>query len=104
MGRCWATLGLLSLRVAASEVMSRQDSDEAYVLEAYVLDMCDEVLGGTGQQGHRFDWLLGDPGATGRQVNLPVDSYWPGHQLVVAYRELQHDQPMPIAVQLVGPR
>jgi hypothetical protein len=24
-----------------------------------------------------------------------VDAYWPGHQLVVEYRELQHDQPMP---------
>lgn len=78
-------------RVAFSVAMSREDSDEAYVL-----GMCDEVLGEVGRQGHRFDWLLGDPGATGRRVKLPVDSYWPGHQLVVEYRELQHDQPVPI--------
>ncbi|MEU1086313.1 hypothetical protein ACFYPN_23980 [Streptomyces sp. NPDC005576] len=71
--------------------MSREDSDEAYVL-----DMCDEILGEAGRRGHRFDWLLGDPGATGRQVKLPVDSYWHGHRLVVEYRELQHDQPVPI--------
>ncbi|MFE7896359.1 hypothetical protein ACFU3E_02230 [Streptomyces sp. NPDC057424] len=26
---------------------------------------------------------------------MPVDAYWPGHQLVVEYRERQHDQPVP---------
>lgn len=44
---------------------------------------------------HKLDWLLGDAGAGGRRAKLPVDAYWPGHQLVVEYRELQHDQPMP---------
>ncbi|WP_306368156.1 hypothetical protein [Nocardiopsis sp. CC223A] len=70
--------------------MGRDDSDEAYVI-----GLCDEVLGETGTRQHRFDWLLGDPGANGRRVRLPVDSYWPGRRLVVEYRELQHDRPMP---------
>ncbi|MGW1785946.1 hypothetical protein ACWCQQ_43740 [Streptomyces sp. NPDC002143] len=67
---------------------TRDDSDEAYVV-----GLCDQVLGEAASPQHKFDWLLGDPGANGRQVKLPVDAYWPGHQLVVEYRELQHDQP-----------
>ncbi|MEV5468541.1 hypothetical protein AB0N37_23385 [Streptomyces griseoincarnatus] len=69
---------------------SRGDSDEAYVI-----GLCDRILGEQALRQHRFDWLLGDRGAGGRQVRLPVDAYWPGHRLVVEYRELQHDQPMP---------
>jgi hypothetical protein len=68
----------------------REESDETYVV-----DLCNQVLGETALPQHRFDWLLGDPGSNGRRVRLPVDAYWPGHQLVVEYRELQHDQPMP---------
>lgn len=68
--------------------MGRETSDEHYVL-----DLCDEVLGERGSRGHRFDWLLGDAGKTGRQVRLPVDAYWPGNRLVVEYRERQHDEP-----------
>lgn len=68
----------------------RDDSDEAYVV-----GLCNQVLGETGLTQHKFDWLLGDPGTGGRRAKLPVDAYWPGHQLVVEYRELQHDQPMP---------
>lgn len=63
--------------------------------ETYVIGLCDRILGETALMQHRFDWLLGDPGAGGRRVRLPVDAYWPGHQLVVEYRELQHDQPTP---------
>lgn len=40
-----------------------------------------------------FNWLLGDPGRTGRQVRLPVDAYWESLRLVVEYREQQHDRP-----------
>ncbi|MDJ0460688.1 hypothetical protein [Streptomyces sp. H27-C3] len=69
--------------------MSRDNSDEAYVI-----DLCNAVLGEQALTQHRFDWLLGDPGVGGRQVKLPVDGYWPGRQLVVEYRELQHDQPV----------
>ncbi|MFP8959331.1 hypothetical protein ACLIYP_01980 [Streptomyces nanhaiensis] len=69
---------------------NRQDSDEAYVL-----DLCDDALGEQGSRQHRFDWLLGDPGVSGRRARLPVDSYWASHRLVVEYREIQHDQPVP---------
>jgi hypothetical protein len=50
--------------------MGRGDSDEAYVLA-----LCDEVLGEQGSRWHRFDWLFGDAGASGRWVRLPVDSF-----------------------------
>ena len=69
---------------------TRDDSDEAYVV-----DLCDQILGETALTQHKFDWLRGDPGTSGRRAKLPVDAYWPGHRLVVEYRELQHDQPMP---------
>lgn len=68
---------------------ARDDSDEAYVV-----GLCDRILGETALTQHRFDWLLGDPGTSGRRAKLPVDAFWPGHRLVVEYRELQHDQPM----------
>ncbi|MFC4500725.1 MULTISPECIES: hypothetical protein [Streptomyces] len=69
---------------------TRDDSDEAYVV-----GLCNQVFGETALTQHKFDWLQGDPGTGGRRAKLPVDAYWPGHQLVVEYRELQHDQPMP---------
>jgi hypothetical protein len=68
--------------------MGREESDEAYVL-----DLCDDAMGVAGTRQHRFDWLLGDPGRTGHRRRLPVDGYWADHQLVVEYRELQHDGP-----------
>lgn len=68
--------------------MGRGNSDEAYVL-----DLCDEVIGMAASRQHRFDWLLGDPGRSGQRRRLPVDGYWVSHQLVVEYRELQHDGP-----------
>lgn len=68
----------------------RDDSDEAFVI-----DLCNEVLGETALTQHKFDWLLGDLDTRGRRARLPVDAYWPGHQLVVEYRELQHDRPVP---------
>ncbi|MGW3413141.1 hypothetical protein [Streptomyces sp. NPDC000888] len=69
---------------------TRDESDEAYVV-----DLCNQVLGETALTQHKFDWLLGDPGAGGRRAGLPVDAYWPRRRLVVEYRELQHDRPMP---------
>ncbi len=67
----------------------RADSDESYVI-----DLCDEVLGEQARRQHRFDWLLGDPGSTGARATLPVDAYYPGHRLVIEYRERQHDEPV----------
>jgi hypothetical protein len=69
--------------------VGRADSDEAYVL-----DLCDEVLGEKGSRQHRFSWLLGDPGVAGRRVRLPVDGYWAGAKVVVEYREHQHERPV----------
>ncbi|MFF9279097.1 hypothetical protein [Streptomyces griseosporeus] len=71
-------------------MVKRDESDEAYVV-----GLCNQVLGETALTQHTFDWLLGDPGTGGRRRKLPVDAYWPGHQLVVEYRELQHDRPVP---------
>lgn len=71
--------------------MTRESSDEYYVL-----DLCDEVLGSKGARQHRFEWLLGDPGHNGRQVRLPVDSFWQDFGLVVEYRERQHEDAVPI--------
>lgn len=70
--------------------MGRGTSDEAYVL-----DLCDQALGERGRRQQRFEWLLGDPGKSGRRARLPVDGYWPQANLVVEYRERQHDQPIP---------
>ncbi|MER6675154.1 hypothetical protein [Streptomyces sp. NPDC000983] len=69
---------------------TRDDSDEAYVVA-----LCNRILGENASTQHKFDWLLGDPGTGGRRARLPVDAYWPGHRLVVEYREIQHDQPVP---------
>ncbi|MER6649822.1 hypothetical protein ABT248_04665 [Streptomyces sp. NPDC000971] len=71
--------------------MSRRDDSD----EAYVVGLCSQVLGEAALPQHKFDWLLGDPGDGGRRAKLPVDAYWPGHRLVVEYRELQHDRPTP---------
>jgi len=70
--------------------MGRESSDEHYVV-----DLCDEVLREKGMRQHRFDWLLGDAGKSGRQAKLPVDGFWPGANIVVEYRELQHVGPVP---------
>ena len=71
--------------------MSRDDSDEAYVI-----DLCDALLGCKAQRQARFDFLRGDPGPSGRRVRLPVDAYWPELHLVVEYRERQHYESVPI--------
>jgi hypothetical protein len=68
---------------------SRADSDEAYVV-----DLCDTILGKPASRQHRFGWLTGDPGRDGRRRTLPVDAYYAGHGLVVEYQERQHDEPV----------
>ncbi|MFY8069000.1 MAG: hypothetical protein ACOVMG_02790, partial [Flavobacterium sp.] len=72
-------------KVTNTASSSRKDSDEFYVL-----DLCDEVLGLKGLRQHRFDFLLGDANAQGKQVKLPVDSYYPQLNLVIEYKEQQH--------------
>ena len=68
----------------------RSESDEAYVV-----DLCDEILGEQSQRQHRFPWLVGDPGAKGTRARLPVDAFYPGHGLVLEYRERQHTSEVP---------
>lgn len=55
--------------------------------EAYVIDICDRVLGRKALRRHRFPFLLGDSGRP-----LPVDAYYPDLRLVVEYRERQHTE------------
>lgn len=68
------------LPVKSSAVRANSD-------EAYVLDLCDEVLKLKGSRQHRFDFLKGDTG-----VRLPVDIYYPSLKLVIEYREKQHTE------------
>jgi hypothetical protein len=74
----------------ASRGGGRATSDESYVIE-----LCDEVLGEGARRQHRFPWLLGDQGTGRAAVQLPVDAYYPGHNLVVEYRERQHYEATP---------
>ena len=55
--------------------------------EAYIIDLCDEVLGITSLRQHRFEFLKGDA-----ETKLPVDAYYPLLNLVIEYRERQHTE------------
>lgn len=63
--------------------------------EHYVLDLCDEIMGSPATRQHTFSWLVGDAGKDGRRRRLPVDGYYAARQLVIEYRERQHDEPVP---------
>jgi very-short-patch-repair endonuclease len=56
--------------------------------EAYVVDLCDELLGQKALRQHKFAFLRGDAG-----TRLPVDAYYPDLRLVIEYREPQHTRP-----------
>ena len=58
--------------------------------EAYIVDLCDEVLKHKSLRQHRFDFLRGDTG-----VKLPVDAYYPTLNLVIEYYERQHSESVP---------
>ena len=60
--------------------------------ETYIVDLCDEVLRLKASRGHRFDFLLGDQGKTGRRARLPVDAYYHEIALVIEYHERQHTE------------
>ena len=55
--------------------------------ESYIIDLCDEVLGHTASRQHRFSFLVGHAG-----TRLPVDAYYADLNLVIEYRERQHDE------------
>jgi hypothetical protein len=60
--------------------------------EAYVIGLCDEILGELATRQHHFDWLLGDPGRNGSRRKLPVDAYYSQLRMLVEYQERQHDE------------
>lgn len=64
--------------------------------EHYILQLCDNLLKATASRQHRFDFLRGDPGKSGRCVRLPVDAYYEANGLVIEYRERQHSEPIAI--------
>jgi hypothetical protein len=45
--------------------------------EAYVIDLCDRVLGLTAQRQAKFDLLRGDAAPGKEGAKLPVDAYYP---------------------------
>lgn len=63
--------------------------------ETYIVELCDDILGHQASRGHKFSFLLGDPGKDGRRVRLPVDAYYSALNLVVEYHERQHSEPVP---------
>ncbi len=63
---------------------SRENSDESCVI-----GLCDKVLGAEGDRQYKFDFLRGD-GNPGKP--LPVDAYYPIHNLVIEYYEKQHTE------------
>lgn len=58
--------------------------------EAYILDLCDEILGQICSRQHRFPFLIGDSSRS-----LPVDGYYADLDLVIEYRERQHTESVP---------
>jgi hypothetical protein len=83
-----STINPSSLPSAATPARRGRSSSD----EAYVIDLCDEILGQRALRQHRFSFLLGDPGRNGNRVALPVDAYYPALDLVVEYRERQHTE------------
>jgi hypothetical protein len=74
-----------------TEANHREESDEAYVI-----DLCDQLLGLKARRQHCFDFLLGDPNSAGRRTKLPVDAYYEELGMVIEYWERQHLYPTPI--------
>lgn len=62
--------------------------------EAYVLDICDSVLGFKSLRQYKFEFLRGDSNKQGRRAYLPVDAYYPDLNLVIEYMERQHFEPV----------
>ena len=94
--RVLATLGVAPTdRVAvrrlpdASTLPARASSDEAWII-----DLCDAVLSMTALRQHRFPFLVGDAGRSGRGALLPVDAYYPELALAVEFHEPQHSRPV----------
>lgn len=76
-------------RTRSLQSAPRGNSDEAWIIR-----LCDEVLGERAIRQHRFPFLTGDPGATGRRSLLPIDAFYPARKLVIEFHEIQHSQPV----------
>ncbi|MFJ5174932.1 hypothetical protein ACIP68_13935 [Streptomyces griseoviridis] len=76
---------------------TRDDSDEAYVV-----GLCNQVLGETALTQHKFDWLQGDPGTGGRRAELPVDAYWPATNSWSSTGNSSTTSPCPISTSPTG--
>ncbi|PGY06311.1 hypothetical protein [Bacillus sp. AFS031507] len=71
-------------------INKRVDSDEAYII-----NLCDEILGIKGSRQHKFAFLRGDRGKNNMTRELPVDVYYERLNLVIEYKEKQHYEPTP---------
>ena len=63
--------------------------------EKYIIDLIDVILQSKARRQHKFDFLVGDPGKNGKRRKLPVDAFYPEHNLVVEYKEKQHTETVP---------
>ena len=79
MERILATFALAAnVAPAVEQVRSRPPSAaRSSSDEAWIIDLCDAVLGKKAIRQHRFPFLLGDAGPSGRRVLLPVDAFYP---------------------------
>lgn len=84
------TVAARSKQRTSRDGVAREGSDEAYVI-----DLCDGLLGERARRQHRFEWLEGDASASGARRALPVDAYYERQGLVVEYRERQHHESVP---------
>ena len=81
----------VSISGTQKNTFSADESDEAYVI-----DLCDEVLGRKANRQKRFPFLVGDLHKDGKnRTRLPVDAYYTALELVVEYREIQHSEEVP---------
>lgn len=95
MKRILAALAPAASVVPAVEQAIRSTSSaRASSDESWVIDLCDAVLGQKAIRQHRFPFLLGDPGPSGRRALLPVDAFYPDLGLVIEYHERQHSERM----------
>ena len=81
------------IKPAIGKALNRSPSSvRANSDEAWIIDICDAVLGRKASRQHRFPFLRGDPGPSGRRSLLPVDAYYHDLRLVIEYHERQHTQ------------
>lgn len=78
--------------INASPSIKLKDVTDVTKDEAYIIELCDKILGEISLKQHRFDFLTGDPNEQGTAVKLPVDAFYPSLKLVVEYRERQHTE------------